>query len=148
MPGGPRGALVDEVNGDSICDQIPLPHGHGSVNFRFSMIPSSLKFQVSPAHRLRRIVQERNSSSHKSLKRERGVGDLRDASPKGPLTGEGPGHSERADNSKISQIPNPSLALQASMVFAFIGSLDLRLFVEVSGQSYSPRILTAVPPMI
>ena len=25
----------------------PLPHGHGSVNFRFSMIPSSLKFQVS-----------------------------------------------------------------------------------------------------
>ena len=46
-PGGPRGALVDEVNGDSICDQIPLPHGHGSVNFRFSMIPSSLKFQVS-----------------------------------------------------------------------------------------------------
>ena len=47
MPGGPRGALVDEVNGDSICDQIPLPHGHGSVNFRFSMIPSSLKFQVS-----------------------------------------------------------------------------------------------------
>ena len=49
MPGGPRGALVDEVNGDSICDQIPLPHGHGSVNFRFSMIPSWLKFQVSPA---------------------------------------------------------------------------------------------------
>ena len=49
MPGGPRGALVDEVNGDSICDQIPLPHGHGSVNFRFSMIPSSLKFQVSEA---------------------------------------------------------------------------------------------------
>ena len=49
MPGGPRGALVDEINGDSICDQIPLPHGHGSVNFRFSMIPSSLKFQVSPA---------------------------------------------------------------------------------------------------
>ena len=47
MPGGPRGVLVDEVNGDSICDQIPLPHGHGSVNFRFSMIPSSLKFQVS-----------------------------------------------------------------------------------------------------
>ena len=44
VPGGPRGALVDEVNGDSICDQIPLPHGHGSVNFRFSMIPSSLKF--------------------------------------------------------------------------------------------------------
>ena len=31
VPGGPRGALVDEVNGDSICDQIPLPHGHGSV---------------------------------------------------------------------------------------------------------------------
>ena len=49
VPGGPRGALVDEVNGDSICDQIPLPHGHGSVNFRFSMIPSSLKFQVSGA---------------------------------------------------------------------------------------------------
>ena len=49
MPGRPRGALVDEVNGDSICDQIPLPHGHGSVNFRFSMIPSSLKFQVSGA---------------------------------------------------------------------------------------------------
>ena len=48
VPGGPRGALVDEVNGDSICDQIPLPHGHGSVNFRFSMIPSSLKFQLSP----------------------------------------------------------------------------------------------------
>ena len=47
VPRGPRGALVDEVNGDSICDQIPLPHGHGSVNFRFSMIPSSLKFQVS-----------------------------------------------------------------------------------------------------
>ena len=47
VPGGPRGVLVDEVNGDSICDQIPLPHGHGSVNFRFSMIPSSLKFQVS-----------------------------------------------------------------------------------------------------
>ena len=47
MPGGPRVALVDEVNGDSICDQIPLPHGHGSVNFRFSMIPSSLKFQLS-----------------------------------------------------------------------------------------------------
>ena len=47
VPGGPRGALVDEVNGDSICDQIPLPHGHGSFNFRFSMIPSSLKFQVS-----------------------------------------------------------------------------------------------------
>ena len=39
---------------------------------------------------------------------------------KGDLTGEGPRHSERADNSKISQIPNPSLALQASMVFAFI----------------------------
>ena len=48
VSGGPRGALVDEVKGDSICDQIPLPHGHGSVNFRFSMIPSSLKFQVSP----------------------------------------------------------------------------------------------------
>ena len=47
VPGGPRGALVDEVNGDSICDQIPLPHGHGSVNFRFSMIPSPLKFQLS-----------------------------------------------------------------------------------------------------
>ena len=47
VPGGPRGALVDEVNGDSICDQIPLPHGHGSVNFRFSMIPSSLKFQLT-----------------------------------------------------------------------------------------------------
>ena len=46
VPGGPRGALVDGVNGDSICDQIPLPHGHGSVNFRFSMIPSSLKFQL------------------------------------------------------------------------------------------------------
>ena len=26
---------------------------------------------------------------------------------KGHLTGEGPGHSERADNSKISQIPIP-----------------------------------------
>ena len=49
VPGKPRGALVDEVNGDSICDQIPLPHGHGSVNFRFSMIPSSLKSQVSGA---------------------------------------------------------------------------------------------------
>ena len=34
MPGGPRGALVDEINGDSICDQIPLPHGHGSVKWR------------------------------------------------------------------------------------------------------------------
>ena len=51
VPGGPRGALVDEVNGDSICDQIPLPHGHGSVNFRFSMIPSSLKFQLSSSAR-------------------------------------------------------------------------------------------------
>ena len=49
---------------------------------------------------------------------------------KGPLTGEGPDHSERADNSKISQIPIPSLALQASMVFAFIGSLDLRPVVR------------------
>ena len=45
---GDRGALVDEVNGDSICDQIPLPHGHGSVNFRFSMIPyDSLVVEVS-----------------------------------------------------------------------------------------------------
>ena len=38
--------MVDEVDADSICDQIPLPHGQGSVNFRFSMIPSSLEFQV------------------------------------------------------------------------------------------------------
>ena len=88
------------------------------------------KFQLS-GPRLRRIVHERNYSSHKSLKRERGVGGLRDAShQKGHLTGEGPGHSERADNSKISQIPIPSLALQASMVFAFIGSLDLRPVVR------------------
>ena len=57
MPGGPRGALVDEVNGDSICDQIPLPHGHRSVNFRFSMIPSSFKFQVRrTARALEKIV--------------------------------------------------------------------------------------------
>ena len=46
-PGDREALWVDGVNGDSICDQIPLPHGHGSVNFRFSMIPSSLKFQVS-----------------------------------------------------------------------------------------------------
>ena len=78
-----------------------------------------MKFQVSrPPTADRRIVQERNYRRHESLKRERGVGDLRDASPKGHLTGEGPGRGERGDNSKISQMPNPSLALQASMVFA------------------------------
>ena len=53
--------------------------------------------------------------NHRSLKRERGVGDLRDASPKGHLTGKGPGLGERSDNSKISQISIPSLALQAFM---------------------------------
>ena len=89
-----------------------------------------MKFQLSPATGCAGSYRKGNYSSHKSLKRERGVGDLRDASPKGPLTGEGSGHSERADNSKISQIPNPSLALQASMVFAFIGSLDLRPVVS------------------
>ena len=81
MPGGPRGALVDEVNGDSICDQIPLPHGHGSVNFRFSMIPSSLKFQVSsaPSHagsfRKKLFPPGRVLPIHGSLKRKRGVGE-------------------------------------------------------------------------
>ncbi len=33
---GRRGALVDEVKGDPIRDQIPLPHGHGSVKWRLS----------------------------------------------------------------------------------------------------------------
>ena len=75
MPGGPRGALVDEVNGDSIWDQIPLPHGHGSVNFRFSMIPSSLKFQVSPAPSCAGPIRKGNFPSHRSLKRKRGVGE-------------------------------------------------------------------------
>ena len=81
MPGGPRDALVDEVNGDSICDQIPLPHGHGSVNFRFSMIPSSLKFQVSsaPSHagsfRKKLFPPGRVLPIHGSLKRKRGVGE-------------------------------------------------------------------------
>ena len=102
-------------------------------------------FQVSTAPSRASPIRERNYSCHESLKRERGVGDLRDASPKGPLAGEGPGHSKRADNSKISQIPNPSLALQASMVFAFIGSLDLRPVVSpASGRglaSYSMREL-------
>ena len=60
VPGGPRGALVDEVNGDSIWDQIPLLHGHGSVDFRFSMIPSSLKFQVSGAPSGAGPIRERN----------------------------------------------------------------------------------------
>ena len=33
-PWGRRGALVDEVKGDPIRDQIPLSHGHGSVKWR------------------------------------------------------------------------------------------------------------------
>ena len=103
-------------------------------------------FQVSTAPSRASPIRERNYSCHESLKRERGVGGLRDASPKGHLTGEGPGPGERADNSKISQISNPSLALQASMVFAFIGSLDLRPVVRpASGSglaSYSMRELT------
>ena len=41
------------------------------------------------------------------------------------MTGEGPGLGERADSSKISQSSNPSLALQASSVFALIGTLDV-----------------------
>ena len=64
MSGGPRGALVDEVNGDSICDQIPLPHGHGSVNFRFSMIPSSLKFQLSAAPRVLAPFEKETSAEY------------------------------------------------------------------------------------
>ena len=51
-------------------------------------------------------IRERNFLSHGSLKRERGVGNLRDASRKGHLTGEGPGLGWRSDISKISQSPN------------------------------------------
>ena len=84
-----------------------------------------MKFQLNSAPSDAGPIRERNFPSHGSLKRERGVGNLRDASRKGHLTGEGPGLGERADNSKISQSPNPSLALQTSLVFALIGALDV-----------------------
>ena len=124
VPGGPRGALVDEVNGDSICDQIPLPHGHGSVNFRFSMIPSSLKFQLSGPPSGAGPIRKGNFPSHRSLKRKRGVGEHPESSRLSCLP------RLRPLGPPISLPPNPSLELQASMVFAFIGSLDLRPVVR------------------
>ena len=108
VPGGPRGALVDEVNGDSICDQIPLPHGHGSVNFRFSMIPSSLKFQVSGSPSGAGPIRKGNFPSHGSLKRKRGVGERHKSSRLGACL------HFRLLHPRISLHSNPSLALQAS----------------------------------
>ena len=115
VPGGPRGALVDEVNGDSICDQIPLPHGHGSVNFRFSMIPSSLKFQVSGSPSGAGPIRKGNFPSHRSLKRKRGVGEHPESSRLSCLP------RLRPLGPPISLPPNPSLALQASSIFVLIG---------------------------
>ncbi len=86
-----------------------------------------MKFQVSAAPSDAGPIRERNCPSHGSLKRERGVGDLRDASPRGRLIGDkkratddlnclqAGTTSRREENGKILPIPNPSLALQASL---------------------------------
>ena len=66
---------------------------------------------------LRRIVHERNYSSHKSLKRERGVGDPRDASPKRAFDRRGP-RSQR-ESRQQQDLADPHPLARASGFYGF-----------------------------
>ena len=89
-----------------------------------------MKFQLSPAPRSAGSIRKGNFPSHRSLKRKRGVGEHPKSSRVGCLP------RLRPLRPPTSLPPNPSLALQASSMFALMGDLEVRVPNGVSGQGF------------
>ena len=87
---------------------------------------NQMKFHLSPAPRNTGPIRKGNFPSHKSLKRKRGVGEHPEFSQLGCLP------RLRPLRPPISLPSNPSLALQASSIFASMVDLEVRVPNEVS----------------
>ena len=117
-----RFCLVQEK--ERISNPKPQNTEHANSKVSHPLDGSQMKFQLSGSASGAGPIRKGNFPSHRSLKRKRGVGEHPESSRLSCLP------RLRPLGPPISLPPNPSLALQASMVFAFIGSLDLRPVVR------------------